>query len=521
MDVERTEEFENALEWMRDSERNVFLTGKAGTGKSTLLEYFRDHSDKNLAVLAPTGVAAVNVRGQTIHSFFGFGPDVTVQQVSEGVYDPSDDEKYSNLDVLVIDEVSMVRADIMDCIGQFLRRNGPDSSEPLGGIKTILIGDPFQLEPVHTGEESEYFEEQYESPWFFDSHVFDELDCRMVELTTIHRQHDEQFVNILNGIRTRTITDEQMETLNDRVRPDDEPIGEDYYVHLTPTNKPAREINRTRLSDLDGDPVPFQATISGEFDLSRTPTQEELHLKPGAQVMMLNNDSSGRWVNGTMGRVLEITPDEPMVEVRLEHGGVVDVEPYPWQMIEFDYDGSAGRLTPRVLGSFEQMPLRLSWAVTIHKSQGKTLDHVILDTRKSGMFAHGQAYVALSRCTSLDGLVLKKPLSMKDVWMDYRVVNFFKEYQLSQEDEMDEAETRRRLKEAIDANADVEIVYVNSRGEKSRRIIRPRDVGTFQYMGNSYQGVDAYSHKHDEPRQYSLDRVARVHPVPEEEAVEP
>lgn len=522
MELNKTDEFTEALEWMNHPERSLFLTGKAGTGKSTLLEYFRDQTDGNIAVLAPTGVAAVNVRGQTIHSFFGFGPDVTVRQIREGTVSPRDDELYEELDTLVIDEISMVRADLMDCMDTFLRRYGSSGSEPFGGVKTILIGDPFQLEPVHKREETEFIEEEYDSPWFFDSHVFDEMDCNMVELTTVHRQTDPDFVELLNAIRTRTVTDEQLARLNECVDEDFEPDGDDFYVYLTPTNKPAREINRDQLETLDGTPETFEAEVTGEFEESRAPTDRELELKPDAQVMMLNNDARARWVNGTMGRVREIKPDgdDAHVTVKLETGAVVKVTPYEWEMIEFNYDRNQGQLVPTTLGTFEQIPMSLSWAVTIHKSQGKTLDRVILDTTKASMFAHGQAYVALSRCTSLGGLILKQPLRKKDVWMDWRVVEFFKEYHLEQEDEMDREGTIDRLERAIDSEADVEIVYVNSKGEKSRRTVRPREVGTFSYRGNSYEGLDAYSYKHGEPRQFSLKRIARVHSVPEDEPSE-
>ncbi len=519
MELKLTEEFERAYDLMCAPEENVFITGKAGTGKSTLLEYFRDRTDHNLAVLAPTGVAAVNVRGQTIHSFFGFGPDITVEQIKSGRVRPHDTQVYENLQTLVIDEISMVRADLLDCVDTFLRKFGPSPGEVFGGVKAIFIGDPFQLEPVCTADESEFFEEEYASPWFFDSHSFDELDCTMIELTTIHRQSDAEFIRILNGIRSRTITDDQLARLNEQVAPDYEPAAGAYSVYLTPTNKPARQINEDRLEQLDGTPESFTAEITGDFDLSRAPTQKTLQLKRDAQVMLLNNDPRGRWVNGTMGKVRELRPPEdekPGVVVHLETDEVVRVEPFQWEMIEFDYDAAAGELVPETLGTFRQLPLRLSWAVTIHKSQGKTLENVILDTSKSGMFAHGQAYVALSRCTSLDGLVLKKPLRKKDVWMDYRVVNFFKEYHLNQTEEMDEEETVNHLERAIETGVDVEIVYVNSRGEKSRRTIGPRRVGKFSYMGNPYQGVEAYSHKHDELRQFSLNRIARVHPRPEQ-----
>lgn len=516
MELNRTDEFETALEWMQKPEDHVFVTGKAGTGKSTLLEYFRDNTDDELAVLAPTGVAAVNVRGQTIHSFFGFRPDITVEKVRREFADV-DDEVYEKLETLVVDEISMVRADLLDCVDTFLRLNGPEEGEPFGGVKMIFVGDPFQLEPVQGSEESKYFEEEYDSPWFFDSYVFGEIDCRMIELTTVHRQADPEFVDILNSIRTRTIAEKQLERLNEQVDEDYEPSPDEFSVYLTPTNKPAREINQQRLDELEGSPEYFEAQVSGDFEESRAPTRMQLPLKPGAQVMMLNNDSLGRWVNGSMGRVVEIgTEDgESYVEVELQRGGIVTVTPYEWEMVDYEYDTEAGQLVSKSHGTFEQIPMDLAWAVTIHKSQGKTLDRVVLDTRKASMFAHGQAYVALSRCTSLEGLVLKEPLREKDVWMDYRVVNFFKEYHLKQEDSMPEDEVIDRLETAMRTGVDVEIVYVNSRGEKSRRTIRPREVGTFSYRGNSYEGVDAYSYKHEERRQYSLERVARVHPVPE------
>lgn len=516
MQLNKTDEFTNALELMKEPDQHVFVTGKAGTGKSTLLEYFRDNTDREAAYLAPTGVAAVNVQGQTIHSFFGFRPDITVEQVRRE-YNDEDDEVYENLETIVIDEISMVRADLLDCIDTFLRLNGPEEGEPFGGVKMILIGDPFQLEPVQGSEESDYFEEEYDSPWFFDSHAFREIDCRMIELTTVHRQVDTKFVEILNSIRTRTVTDEQLEHLNEQVDVDYEPNEDDFSVYLTPTNKPAREINERRLDGLEGSKKYFEAEVTGGFEDARTPTRKRLPLKPDAQVMMLNNDPRGRWVNGSMGKVLEMGEDDgqPYVQVQLERGSTVRVTPYEWEMVDYEYNAEKGQLVSKSLGTFEQIPMDLSWAVTIHKSQGKTLSQVILDTRQAKMFAHGQAYVALSRCRSLDGLVLKEPLRKKDVWMDYRVVNFFKEYHLSQTDSMEENEVVNRLKKAISKETDVEIVYVNSRGEKSRRTILPREVGTFSYRGNSYEGVDAYSYKHEEPRQYSLDRIARVHLVPD------
>ncbi len=334
----------------------------------------------------------------------------------------------------------------------------------------------------------------------------------------MHRQHDPEFIDLLNGIRTRTVTDEQLERLNQQVDKKFEPEQDDYYVYLTPTNKPARSINENRLSELSGTTETFEAEVTGSFEDSRAPTRRTLELKCDAQVMMLNNDSSGRWVNGTMGKVREMknTDDEKHVKVHLENDRVVKVTPFQWEMIEFEYDSRDGQLEPTTLGTFEQVPMRLSWAVTIHKSQGKTLDRVVLDTTDSGMFAHGQAYVALSRCTTLNGLVLKKPLRKKDVWMDYRVTNFFKEMHLEQEDRMDRDALLDQLEQAIEAKADVEIIYVNSKGEKSRRRIQPREVGTFTYHGNSYEGLDAYSYKHNEPRQFSFKRIARAYPVNDE-----
>ncbi len=512
MQLNITAEFKKSLAKMETADKHVFITGKAGTGKSTLLEYFRSQTDKDLVVLAPTGVAAVNVRGQTIHSFFGFGPEITVEQVKREYDGRGDEELLENLDAIIIDEVSMVRADLLDCVDTYLRMNGPDKNKPFGEIKMIFIGDPFQLEPVLMNQEEEFFEEKYGSPWFFDSHAFKAIDCEMIELTTIHRQEDPEFVEILNGIRTRTMTETQLKKLNQRVKPDYQPQTNDYCVHLTPTNRAAEEINQRNLESLETEKEKFMAEVSGDFELSRAPTQRELLLKEEAQVMLLNNDPLRRWVNGTMGQIREIQNNrkETTVEVSLQTGERVEVQPFEWKMIEFEYDSRAGQLRPRTLGTFKQLPMRLAWAVTIHKSQGKTLDHVILDTRRSGMFAHGQAYVALSRCTSLDGLVLRKPLRKKDVWMDWRVVEFFKKYHLEREELEDDEVVKQKLKQAISKDEDVEIVYVNSKGEKSRRVLSPRKVGQFSYMGNPYEGLDAYSYRHEEPRQYSLKRIARV-----------
>lgn len=424
--IELNEQFQKALELLENSSQSVFITGKAGTGKSTLLDYFRGQTKKNVVVLAPTGVAALNIHGQTIHSFFGFKPDITLEKVER--LNPSWNKAKicKNLQTLVIDEISMVRADILDCVDKFLRLNGPDKNLPFGGIQMVFIGDLYQLPPVVSRDEEEIFHLHYKSPYFFDAQCLENFPLGYIELEKIYRQADQQFISILNAIRTNTLTYDHLETLNSRLNFHLEVPQNNFYIHLTVTNKRAEEINEECLSRLPGYPVIYQGNIWGDFDQNALPTGEEIALKKGGQIMMLNNDREGRWVNGTLGKILDIHEEEDgdIILIETEDGREEEVTPFTWEIFKFAYDEKSRSLRSEIVGSFTQYPLKLAWAVTIHKSQGKTFDRVVIDIGR-GTFAHGQMYVALSRCKTLEGIILKTPIQRKDIIVDPRVNYFF------------------------------------------------------------------------------------------------
>jgi len=426
--IEFNEKFLNALEIMEDSGRSIFITGRAGTGKSTLLNLFRDSTRKRVAILAPTGVAALNVKGQTIHSFFGFKPGITPDQINNLRLN-SKVNIYRKLDTIVIDEVSMVRADLLDCVDRFMRLNGREFDKPFGGVQMVFIGDLYQLPPVVTSGEKAVFQSLYETPYFYGARVFNSFDMEFVELDKIYRQHDDQFIALLNAIRNNSIAEESLKILNQRCQPEFEPPPDEFYVYLTTTNKLAEEINYERLADLKGSLYTFTGNVKGDFGREYMPTAIELEVKVGAQVMMLNNDAEGRWVNGSIGTITGITQNwkgEHVIIAKLVDGEEVEIAPLTWEIFRF-FIKSRG-LQSEVIGTFKQYPLMLAWAVTIHKSQGKTFDRVIIDIGR-GTFAHGQIYVALSRCTTPEGIVLKKPVLKKHIWTNYQVTDFLSKYQ--------------------------------------------------------------------------------------------
>jgi ATP-dependent DNA helicase PIF1 len=426
--IDKTPEFLRAFEMFEHSSRNIFLTGRAGTGKSTLLQYFRSSTRKNVAVVAPTGVAAVNIKGQTIHGFFGFRPDITPQAVAEIRLRRGKRELYRNLHAIIIDEVSMVRADLLDCIDAFLRQHGPDKKKPFGGIQMILIGDLYQLPPVVRESDRAIFGGLYPSPYFFDAKVFASCEFEFLELEKIYRQTEDRFIKLLNAVRDNAVRPEDLALLNLRYKPDFEPPPDDFYVYLTTTNDLADTINRSRLSAIKGKAYAYAGEINGAFEEKNLPTHTDLQIKFGAQVMLLNNDPMGRWVNGSIGHVVDIVHgEEDAVRVRLADGHDVDVVPFTWEMYRFVYDKDLERIETEITGAFRQYPLRLAWAVTIHKSQGKTFSKVIIDVGR-GTFSHGQSYVALSRCTSLEGIVLKRPFLRQHILLDLRVREFLENF---------------------------------------------------------------------------------------------
>ncbi len=410
-------EIKEAINLIEKSRSSFFITGKAGTGKSTLIEELKKRTAKNLAVVAPTGVAAVNVEGQTIHSFFGFKPGIAPENVGRAMRNKN---LFKNLDTLVIDEISMVRADLFDCIARFLMINGP-KNEPFGGIQVVMVGDLYQLPPVLTAEEENFYRMRYNSPYFFSSLLYRKIKPEIIKLRTIHRQNDPSFISILNKIRRGDVSLDDLHLLNQNVEPN--PNLEDDGVFLTTTNARADRINSKKLKELNGEIRSFSGEVDGDFPLSYLPTDHELILKDGAKVMLLNNDREGRWINGDMGKIVEIDKREPVVRVELEGGRIVKVTPYKWQKIKYDFNKKEDKIEAKEVGSFSQLPIRLAWATTIHKSQGKTFNKAIIDFQ-SGTFSHGQAYVALSRCKSLEGLQLKREVRKSDIIVDKKVVDF-------------------------------------------------------------------------------------------------
>ncbi|MFH1454664.1 MAG: AAA family ATPase [Armatimonadota bacterium] len=510
--IEINEQFALSLDLMENTGKNIFITGKAGTGKSTLLDYFRDTTKKKAVVLAPTGVAAVNVRGQTIHSFFKFKPNVTLRAIKR--ISGKKIKIYKKLEAVIIDEISMVRADLLDCVDKFLRLNGKNHKLPFGGVQMIFIGDLYQLPPVVVGREREIFRKQYESPYFFSAKIFDDFSMEFIELEKIYRQKDEAFINLLNSIRNNSIDDAGLKTLNKRYNPDFKDNIEDFYIYLTTTNKLAEEINNRQLMKLEGNPYYYKGEIQGDFDSKYLPTPAELCVKIGAQIMMLNNDLRSRWINGSIGRIVDIEHDreydKDIIIVELIDGNIVKVSPHTWEIFNFFLNEETNSIEAKTVGSFTQYPLKLAWAVTIHKSQGKTFNKVIIDIGK-GTFAHGQMYVALSRCTSLEGIVLKKPIQKKHIFMDWRVVKFVTKYQYKISEKTCSTKDKIEIIEnAIKSKSKLDVIYLKPNDEKSKRIIRPEFVGEMEYLGKTYLGVKAFCFNRKESRTFRVDRILEM-----------
>lgn len=426
--IEINDEFAFALDFLENRQEHIFLTGKAGTGKSTLLEYWRSKTKQNIVVLAPTGVAALNVRGQTIHSFFGFRPGITPSLVRKH----NNKSLYNKLDAVVIDEISMVRADLLDCVDKFMRLNGKDPSKPFGGVRMVFLGDLYQLPPVVTEDEQDYFNDYYASPYFFSAKVLndkrllgDDFNFRIIELNKIYRQKDDDFIKLLNRVRENSTDEKDLAVLNNRYDPYFVCSEDDFYIYLTATNALAAQINKERLYKLAEQEFVFKGKSEGDFEDRVTPSDPLLKLKVGAQVMMVNNDKESRWVNGTIGKIIEIGREikGARIFVELDDNKVVEVLPFTWHNYKHFLDKAQNKVETETVGTYTQYPIKLAWAVTIHKAQGKTFQKAVLDIGW-GTFAHGQLYVALSRCATLSGLVLKQKLLKKHIITDPVVVDF-------------------------------------------------------------------------------------------------
>ncbi|MGB3079423.1 MAG: AAA family ATPase [Saprospiraceae bacterium] len=416
--------FQDILNELENNHHHYFITGKAGTGKSTLLQLFRKTTKKKVVVLSSTGISALNVQGQTIHSFFQFPPKLLLPKELFVV------RRLENLlkavEVIIIDEISMVRADVMDAIDVSLRMHRR-SIEPFGGVQMILFGDLFQLPPVVSSqEEKQYFSTVYPNQYFFSAFVFQsKAALEKIELTKVYRQNERHFIRLLDAIRTLQFDYDDLDMLNERYLPD--ASIEEPFLTLCSVNALANQINAQRLSAIDEPSVFFEADVKGDFNPKLYPTDYRLELKKNAQVILVRNDPEKRFVNGSLATIVDLNPESIVVQFKLDDGKTqnLDLPRMTWELQRYKFsDTPDNPIQSEVTGTFTQYPVRLAWAVTIHKSQGKTYDRVAIDLGR-GAFEHGQTYVALSRCKRLDGVFLKKPLTPKDIMVDDQVVQFY------------------------------------------------------------------------------------------------
>ncbi|NDE89798.1 MAG: WYL domain-containing protein [Alphaproteobacteria bacterium] len=509
---ELNERFSEALAVMEDTSKNLFITGKAGTGKSTLLSYFCAMTDKKPVVLAPTGVAALNVKGQTIHSFFNFYVDVTPQSIRARKTKPREPKLYKKLKAIIIDEVSMLRADMLDCIDEFLRLYGPHEELAFGGVQMIFIGDLYQLPPVVSRDEQPIFDGHYATPYFFSAHALQEEPPEIIELTKVYRQKDQRFVDLLNRIRSNSIKDTDIKHLNSRHGIAESDSKEGRFITLTTTNLKADEINNAHLEALKGRIHKNKAVTEGEFGKEYFPTAPELTYKIGAQIMMLNNDSDRRWVNGSIGTIESVEHDadgDEYLMVRLaDTRKRVEVRRHAWEVYRTALE--QGALVSVPVGTFTQYPFRLAWAITIHKSQGKTFDHVVIDIG-TGTFAAGQIYVALSRCTAFEGIILKTPIRSHNIRTDERIADFFNGRTRMLDNGV--AEKVALIRKVINEKGRIEITYLKANDTQTTRIVIPSTVGEARYQGQIYQGMRAHCTKRDEPRLFRVDRILAMKQV--------